>query len=121
VGIVYRHQKGEPLTIEEMDGNFADLDSRLTVLERKPPMGEGIARVSQEGDQLTIHGTFGNELGKAVLPKVFPNPKGKWQPNMTYRVLDWVQVRQGLYSCVKAHTSADFYDDQAYWVLVFEM
>ncbi len=121
MSIVYRHQKNEPLTIEEMDGNFANLDARLKLVETKPPLGEGIARITQEGDQLTVHGTFGGILGKVVLPKIFPNFKGKWQPSTPYRVMDWVQVKQNLYSCVKAHTSIEFSEDKPCWVLVFEI
>ena len=34
MGIVYRYKKQEPLTIEEMDGNFANLDERIKQSER---------------------------------------------------------------------------------------
>jgi hypothetical protein len=121
MGLTYRFQKKEPLTIEEMDGNFANLDDRVKHLESNPPLAEGIANVTQEGDQLTLHGTFGTLLGKVILPKVFPNPKGKWQPQVTYRMLDWVQFRQGVYTCVQPHTSTDFNEDQKKWSLVFEV
>jgi hypothetical protein len=121
MGIVYRHQKQEPLTIEEMDGNFANLDERVKNLETKPPLAEGIANVAQEGDQLMILGTFGSRLGRVVLPKAFPNPRGKWQPETVYRVLDWVQESRGVYSCLVPHTSTDFQQDQGNWALVFEV
>jgi hypothetical protein len=120
MGIIYRHQKKEPLTIEEMDGNFAHLEARVKNLEAKPPLAEGIAAISQEGDQLTILGTFGTVLGKVTLPKAIPNLRGKWQPKTAYRVLDWVQVKQGLYSCMTPHTSTEFEADERNWVLVFE-
>lgn len=120
MGIIYRSQKKEPLTIEEMDGNFANLDDRVKYLETHPPLAEGISKVTQEGDQLTLHGTFGTLLGKVILPKVFPSLKGKWQPQIAYRVFDWVQVNQGIYSCAQSHTSKDFNEDQACWALVFE-
>jgi hypothetical protein len=87
MGTIYRHQKKEPLTVEEMDGNFANLDERVKALETKTPLGEGIAKITQEGDQLTVHGTLGNILGQVRLPKAFPNAKGKWQPQTVYRVL----------------------------------
>lgn len=120
MGLVYRHQKKEPLTIEEMDGNFAYLEERVKNLEAKSPLAEGIANIIQQGDQLTVHGTFGTILGQVTLPKAFPNPRGKWQPETAYRVLDWVQIRQSVYSCVQPHTSTDFQEEQACWALVFE-
>lgn len=121
MGLVFRCEKKEPLSIEEMDGNFAQLDQRITYLETKPSMGEGIAKVSQDGDQVIIFGTFGNTLGKITLPKVIPSSKGKWQPNINYYVLDYVQFNRSLFSCVQAHTSSDFDADNNFWSLVFEI
>lgn len=121
MGIVYRHQKKEPLTIEEMDGNFFNLDTRLKILEEKPATVEGIAKVNQEGDQLVIIGTFGGTLGKVLLPKILPCFKGKWQTKVAYRYMDWVQIKQSLFSCILAHTSQEFQADQKYWQLVFEL
>lgn len=120
MGIIYRHQKKEPLTIEEMDGNFANLEKRIINLENNPSSAEGILNVTQEGDQLTIHGTFGSILGKVILPKAFPTLKGRWQPKTAYRILDWVQMHKGIYSCVYSHTSTEFETDQKHWSLVFE-
>ena len=121
MGIVYRHEKKEPLTITEMDGNFAFLDQRLRELETNPALGEGIAKIAQEGDQLTFHGTFGSFLGKVVIPKVFPSYQGKWQEHTSYRVQDWVQMNRRLYSCMEAHISKEFESDKGFWVLVFEL
>ena len=121
MSIIYRQQKGEPLTIAEMDGNFADLHERLTILETTPPLAEGVGSISQERDQVTFHGTLGTVLGQIKLPKVFPNPCGRWQPETAYYVMDWVQVSRGLYSCRSPHTSQDFEADQDRWALVFEL
>ncbi len=120
MAIVYRHQKKEPLTMEEMDGNFLNLDERLRNLETKPLLAEGVGQVVQEGDQLTFQGTLGTMLGQVTLPKAFPNPRGQWQPETPYRVLDWVQVKGSVYACILAHTSTEFQDDQKNWTLVFE-
>lgn len=121
MGIIYRHQKKEPLTIEEMDGNFAHLEARMNSLERHPPFVEGIANITQEGDQLRIYGTLGSLLGQVRLPKAFPTHKGKWQANTAYRVLDWVQMNHGVYSCKEVHTSTELNADLAKWDLVFEI
>lgn len=121
MGIIYRHQKKEPLTIEEMDGNFAALEKRIKNLESNPPLSESIAHIIQEADRLTFQGTFGTVLGQAILPKAFPNYRQKWQADTAYHVLDWVQFKSGLYSCIQPHTSTDFQEDQASWALVFEV
>lgn len=121
MGIVYRHQKNEPLTIEEMDGNFLELEKRIINLESTPPLAEGIAEIMQEGDHLTIKGTFGSVLGKVILPKAFPMPRGHWQPQTTYRVLDWVQLKRNLYSCLFSHTSSEFEKDEKNWALILEL
>jgi hypothetical protein len=124
MGIVYRRQKGEPLTIEEMDGNFANLDSRIKSLETNPSLSggvaEGVASVTQEGDRLTIHGSFGTVLGQVTLPKAFPNPRGKWTPETAYYVMDWVQEKGGIYSCLSPHRSTEFETDKENWALVFQ-
>lgn len=121
MGIVYRHQKKEPLTIEEMDENFACLERRIKHLESNPFLPESIATITQEGDRLTFHGTMGTTLGQSILPKAFPNYRSKWEPDIAYRILDWVQFKGGLYSCIQPHTSKDFELDQPNWALVFEV
>jgi hypothetical protein len=121
MSIIYRHQKKEPLTIEEMDGNFATLEKQIKNLELNAPLAESIATVIQEGDRLTFQGTFGTILGHATLPKAFPNYRQKWQSDTAYHVLDWVQFKNGLYNCIQPHTSKDFSEDHASWALVFEV
>lgn len=121
MGIVYRYQKGEPLTIEEMDGNFKSIEERIEKLEITPFLGEGISKINQEGDRLSFLGTFGTALGCVTLPKAFPVPRGKWQPETAYRLLDWAQMERCVYSCVKPHTSTQFKNDLENWVLVFEV
>jgi hypothetical protein len=121
MSIIYRHQKKEPLTIEEMDGNFATLEKQIKNLESTLPLAESIATIIQEGDRLTFQGSLGTILGQATLPKAFPNYRQKWQPHTAYHVLDWVQLKQSLYACIQPHTSKDFQEDQDFWALVFEV
>jgi hypothetical protein len=108
MGIIYRHQKKEPLTIEEMDGNFAALEKRIKNLESNPPLSESVAQIIQEGDRLTFQGTFGTVLGQAVLPKAFPNYRQKWQSDTPYYILDWVQFKRAfiaVFSLIPQKTS----------------
>jgi hypothetical protein len=109
--IIYRRDKGGPLTIEEVDGNFADLDRRLRLLETDGIQAEGVARIRQEGETLEITGTRGTAFGRFTLPKVIPTPKGAWKTDAAYTVLDWVQMGRNLYACVLPHRSGIFTDD----------
>jgi hypothetical protein len=108
--ITYREKKGAPLTSEEVDSNFRELDTRLKQLEENPPQGEGVARVIQEGDRVRVMGTHGRELGCFTLPKVFPTPRGDWQPQTPYRGQDWVSIDGHVYACHTSHTSRDNFD-----------
>jgi hypothetical protein len=120
--IIYRRDKGGPLTIEEVDGNFADLDRRLRLLETEGIQAEGIGRIRQEGEIIIITGTRGTAFGRLTLPKVIPNPKGAWKTDTAYAVLDWVQRERNLYACVLPHRSALFDEDlrAGYWKILME-
>lgn len=115
--IVFRHQKGGPLTIEEVDGNFADLDRRLKVLETEGIQAEGIAVINQIEDKLEIIGTQGSNFGRFEMPKATPQPKGLWQAGVQYLPLDWINIGPKLYACVHAHQSNIFVNDleAGYW------
>lgn len=119
MGIIYRHQKNEPLTIAEMDGNFETLENRIKILESGPLLAEGVAKIIQEGDRVTFQGTLGTLLGQIHLPKAFPCYRGKWQPNTSYQVLDCVQIKNSLYSCLSPHTSQEFQNHGSAWALMF--
>ena len=110
MSITYRKQKGSPLTIEEMDNNFLDIVKRLFELEKTPLCAEGIKEIVQEGDQITIKGTFGSSFGPFSLPKVLPQAKGKWKENVAYAFSDYVQYEQSLYICTKGNLSTSFKD-----------
>jgi hypothetical protein len=109
--IIYRHDKGGPLTIEEIDGNFAYLERRLRTLETDGIRAESIAHIRQVGDVIEIIGTKGTPFGRFALPKVIPTPRGAWETATAYAVLDWVQKDRSLYTCVVPHRSNVFGDD----------
>lgn len=115
--IILRKEKGSALTIEELDGNFSDLNQRIKSLETTPVLAEGIGKITQSGDQLTVVGTYGTFLGTFVLPKSFPNPRGDWIEDTSYLVNDWVVFKEGLYVCTTPHTSKVFKLD--YWQKIF--
>lgn len=118
--IIYRKQKGSPLTIEEMDENFAQLERRLHDIETVPSLAEGIKEIKQQGDQLTIFGTHGSVFGPFILPKYLPNPRGSWLTNTRYAFGDWVNYKESLYFCSHGHTSESFEKETHFWTLLLE-
>lgn len=68
MAIVYREEKGSPLTAAEMDGNFAQLERRITALEAERESPESIASITLEGDDLIITGTHGSTWGPLQVP-----------------------------------------------------
>ncbi len=103
--IIYRHEKGAPLTSEEVDGNFHELAARLKALEDHPGMGEGIGKVRVQGHHMTLIGTFGTDFGTFSLPVPTLAFRGAWQPQTPYRRLEFVTHAYGLYVCVHDHQS----------------
>lgn len=66
--IIYREQKGMPLTVAEMDGNFRDLDERLKKIEERDPRTSSPLAVELEGDILIFKDYLGQVIGKCRLP-----------------------------------------------------
>ena len=106
--LIYRHEKGSPLTSEEVDGNFHELATRLKTIEDHPGMGEGIGQVRVQGNQMYLAGTFGTDFGSFALPKPTLAFRGAWQPHTPYQQLDFVSYERGLYSCLQEHTSQEW-------------
>ena len=117
--VLYRHQKGAPLTADEVDGNFHHLVSRLERLEQKFIQNEFIARVEQEGDQLIIISNLENVLGQVKLPTLKYVLRGHWLPETSYAIQDVVTCKAQTWVCEHAHTSrAEF--DSDHWNLLLD-
>lgn len=113
--ITYRAEKGSPLSVEEIDGNFKELDTRLKNLEENPEIGEGIGKIQVEGDQMHLMGTFSTDFGTFTLPSPTLKLKGKWVTQTFYQKLDLVTYESGLYSCLHPHTSIAWEQDVNSW------
>lgn len=68
--LTYRSLKGAPLTADEIDGNFKDLETRLKQIEDHPEAGESLEKIQLDGDQITFTGSFGMDFGTFTLPKI---------------------------------------------------
>lgn len=117
MAIVYRSQKGLALSVEEMDGNFRDLDKRLKEVEEVPSAAEGIKKIVVEGDVMSVIGSHGTDFGDFKLPVYIPQIKGLWKKGETYHFCDWVQYKNGLYGCKTAHKAEEFLEEN--WVLIY--
>lgn len=119
--IVYRQDKCGPLSIEELDSNFRHLDERLRTLEASTILGEGVDRIEQDGDVVTIITQFGRVLGKFILPKCYPSVQGKWRSNTPYVKNDWVYLGKAMYICVNPHNSSESLEMDAHnWQVIFK-
>jgi hypothetical protein len=107
--IVLRATKGSALTWEENDGNFIDLDTRLTELgEASNP----IDSITVVGNQMTI--TYNTAMGGGsdvvTIPTASWRFTGGWQPSHSYAVNDVFSFGPRLYVVVVAHTSDTSFD-----------
>ena len=117
--IFYRHQKGSPLTSEEVDGNFYEIVSRLEALEQRTTQSESIAKVEQKGDQLQVIGTFGSIFGQITLPTLKYTLRGQWLPETSYASQDVVTRNAKTWVCSTAHTSKAEFDHDS-WTLLLD-
>lgn len=118
--IIYRAQKGAPLTIDEIDGNFKDLETRIEELETQPSRDGGISQITLEGDELVIHGPQETMLGRVRLPLPHFQGRGEWQEHQDYCSYDLVRHESALYLCLKAHKSGAFNRDHESWQLLWQ-
>ncbi|MBI2707875.1 MAG: hypothetical protein HYX35_06170 [Proteobacteria bacterium] len=113
--ITYRTEKGAPLSIDEMDGNFRDIESRLKILEAHLESGEGIGKILVQGAAMNIVGTFGTDFGVFPLPKASLKPRGLWVAQTPYQELDLVVQNHGVYCCSQDHLSTLWEQDVHAW------
>ena len=118
--IIYRALKGAPLTIEEIDGSFKDLDTRLEVIEEHTLDEGGISEILLDGDELVIQGTHHNTLGRVRLPMPQFSGRGAWETQQHYNVYDLVRHEITSYLCLKPHQSDSFEQERDYWQVLWQ-
>jgi hypothetical protein len=110
--LVYRAVKGSPLTIAEFDGNFHDVDDRITTIEDNPAEARSIDEITAVGNTLVILYTDSTE-DTVTLPAVSLRGRGDWLPSTAYLVNDTVQANGVVYVVPTSHTSALTFDPGA--------
>lgn len=113
--IVYRDEKGANLTANEVDGNFHDLDDRVTSIENSPPEARGIVEITQSGDggSLTFEMTDSSLEGPFTLPTFSLRFRGEWEAETGYAVNDIITANSVVYIVLFAHTSETTFDPGA--------
>ncbi len=116
--IVLRRDKEVPLTFQELDDNFALLDTRLKEIERETLCVEGIQDIKVDDGRLTVVGTHGRSWGPFMLPKFIPRLMGGWVLDQIYVFGDLVYQSGKTYMCKENHRSVAFEEDALKWQLV---
>lgn len=80
MAIVLRSVKGSNLTADEVDGNFTDLDDRVSEIEDNPPEPVNISNITLVGTQLTIY------LEDATVYGPFTVPQASFRPSIVSTV-----------------------------------
>lgn len=102
--------KGANLTAEEVDGNFNDLDTRVTSLEDDPPEATSISNVTQAGGVATFHLSDGSSF-TVNLPTATIKFRGDYTASTAYVVNDLVNAPgYGLYLVLIAHVAPSTFD-----------
>lgn len=120
MAIVLRAIKGSPLTNDELDGNFIDLDDRVQLLEGVSsdsdggsPFGKAIDFIEQVDNTLIVHYTDTTQDGPFELSALNLNFRGEWEPLTFYFHYDVVTVNGSVYLVNVEHTSQASFDPGA--------
>lgn len=104
--IVYRAVKGSNLTANEFDGNFHDVDDRITTLEGLT--GKTIDSIDATGNVMTI--TYSDTTTDTItIPTATWNFRGEFQAT-SYAINDVFSYRGSLYVVLIAHTGSSPFD-----------
>ncbi len=95
----------------QIDGNFYDLDSRITAIEDSPVAPIAPLSMALDGTAFTIGWSNGTTTGPIVVPLLLPTNRGDWAPLTAYQELDYFTAPTGeLGAVLVAHTSAATFD-----------
>lgn len=119
--VIYREQKGSPLTSMEMDGNFKELEKKILALESHLDHLTGGIFVRMEGDELIFENRSGHEIGRGRVPFPFLQGVGLWKKDQDYLPFQVVTHKTKAYLCRKAHQSTSFKDDKECWQVLLDL
>lgn len=118
MAIVYRLEKGSPLTVAEIDNNFRELEMGLRRLEEKAIEPLRGLRFRVEGVQMIIEIEGGDILQRIDLPVISFKHKGEWVAGDVYVANDIVTKAGGVFICSRSHSATHWEADTAYWAVL---
>lgn len=122
--MIYRSEKGSPLSMQELDGNFKELFRMIQELHHQNMsekiIPESLKAVHQDGDKIMFEGTCGTDLGTVTLPTITPHIRGDWKKEEYYCVHDWVVFEHKTYTCIAHHVAENFAKEIAKWRVVID-
>lgn len=105
---------GSPLSAAQVDGNFWDLDQRVSDLETNGVQPNNIANIQLIGSQLTITLEDATVFGPFTVPIAMLHWRGDWVADEEYNELDLIFVSgSGTYLVLRDHTSDPYEFDPA--------
>jgi len=117
--IVYRTDgawgtgKGSNLSPGEVDGNFYDLDGRVTYIEDNPVLPIEPISITITGYNFYMGLSNGETLGPVTMTMPVPEWRGEWTPATIYHDMDFITAPMpdgGFGAVMQGHTSAATFD-----------
>jgi hypothetical protein len=115
--IVYRTDgawgagQGSNLSAAQVDGNFYDIDIRVTAIEDNPVPPIAPISMTLTGTSFSMGLSNGTTLGPIQLTMPLPNWRGNWTASTDYDAMDFFTAPDGGFGAViKDHTSASSFD-----------
>lgn len=106
--ITLRKNKQAPLTCEELDGNFIDLEERLKKLEQNSQEADPLTKIEEKDGHIIFIGSKGKVLGTVSPPLLHIAFKGAWKENIPYLVNDMIAHGSDILICKVPHVAKKF-------------
>lgn len=117
MAIILYKEKKSTLTIEEIDGNFSDLNERLNALENSQNISESIDKIWIENNCLYIRSSRGRVFDPLSLAFLQWRACGPWETKRLYSIKDLVYYQNALYLCKEDTQDEQFHPK--YWTCLF--
>lgn len=102
---------GVNLAPDQVDGNFWDLQGRLTYIEDNPVEPIEPISITIAGSQFSMGLSNGETLGPITMTMPVPLWRGAWMPSTLYHEMDYFTAPDGGFGVVMVgHTSATTFD-----------
>jgi hypothetical protein len=106
--LTFRRDLGGPLTAEQWDGNFDNLDARIQEIVDYPPVAISITDIASDGTNLIVTLSDLSTFSVAI-PTRHYTPR-TWVAGEALAVDDVFPINGTLYAVLRAHTPVDPFD-----------